>query len=128
MQKVKVIKPKARDIPQILALVNSDPDHLIPRSKAEIRKKLSFWRIIRVNKKIVACGCFDRYSRRMAEIRSFIVQPEYRKRGYGAAILAELLTLSQHGQRVFVVTSLPDFFKNHAFSECLHEKYILFYH
>jgi amino-acid N-acetyltransferase len=128
MHTIKVLKPKPRDVSQMLILVSSDAEHLIPRTKSEIRKKLSFWRIIRVNRTIVACGCFERYSRRMAEIRSFIVQPEFRGRGYGKAILQELLTLAQPGQRVFVVTSLPDFFKKQSFSECLQEKYILFYH
>lgn len=64
----------------------------------------------------------------MAEVRSFIVHPEYRGKGYAKAILKNLLTQSQPGQRVFVVTSLPDFFKKNAFSAFLQEKYILFYH
>lgn len=128
MDNITVLKPKSSDIPGILTLVNSDSEHLIPRAKAEIRKKLTFWRIVKVDRKVVACGCFERYSKRMAEIRSFIVHPRYRGRGYAKAILHDLLTLSNPGQRVFVVTSLPDFFKKNAFSECLHEKYILFYH
>lgn len=128
MHTVKVVKPKVRDVHLILALVNSDEEHLIPRTKAEIRKKLPLWRVIKINKQVVACGCFERYSRRMAEIRSFIVLPEYRKRGFGRAILEDLLTLATPGQKVFVVTSLPNFFKKNAFSEFQHEKYILFYH
>lgn len=113
---------------EIFELVNSDPEHLIPRSRPEIRKRLALWRIIRVEKKVVACGCFDRYSRRMAEIRSLIVHQEYRGRGYGKMLLEELLSLAIPGQQVFVVTSIPDFFKQHSFSQCLQEKYILFYH
>jgi amino-acid N-acetyltransferase len=125
---IKVLKPKPSDIPGILTLVNSDSEHLIPRTKAEIRKKLTFWRIIKIERKVIACGCFERYSKRMAEVRSFIVHPEYRGKGYAKAILKNLLTQSQPGQRVFVVTSLPDFFKKNAFSAFLQEKYILFYH
>ncbi|MBP9691105.1 GNAT family N-acetyltransferase [Candidatus Woesebacteria bacterium] len=128
MHNITVLKPKSSDIPGILSLVNSDAEHLIQRTKAEIRKKLTFWRIVKVERQVVACGCFDRYSKRMAEVRSFIVHPEHRGNGYAKAILKDLLTLSQPGQRVFVVTSLPDFFKKNAFSECLQEKYILFYH
>lgn len=123
----KVLKPKPSDIPEILKLVNSDAEHLIPRKKSEIRRKLAFWRIIKADKQVVACGCFDRYSSRMAEIRSFIVHPQHRGKDYGQAILTELLTFSQKGQNVFVVTSIPDYFKKQKFSEFLHEKYILFY-
>lgn len=122
-----VQKPKPADIANIVALVNSDGEHLIPRKKSEVRKKLAFWRIIKINRKVIACGCLERYSRRMAEIRSFIVHPDYRGRGYGEDILTELLTLALPNQKVFVVTSLPDFFKKYTFSECLQEKYILFY-
>lgn len=128
MPTIKVLKPKPSDIPGILTLVNSDSEHLIPRNKAEIRKKLTFWRIVKVDRKVVACGCFERYSKRMAEVRSFIVLPEHRGKGYAKAILHHLLALSQPGQKVFVVTSLPDFFKKNAFSAFLEEKYILFYH
>ncbi len=122
-----VLKPKPHDIPDMLDLVNSDPQHLIPRKKSEIREKLALWRIIRADSKVVACGAFERYSRRMAEIRSFIVHPDYRGRGYAEDLLRELLTLASPQQQVFVVTSIPDFFKKYAFSECLQEKYILFY-
>ncbi len=122
-----VQKPQPKDTAGIVELVNADPEHLIPRKKSEVRKRLVFWRIIKANRKIVACGCFERYSRRMAEIRSFIVHSDYRGRGYGEAVLRELLTLAKPNQKVFVVTSLPDFFKKYTFSECLQEKYILFY-
>ncbi len=127
MSVLVVQKPRPNDITGIVELVNADSEHLIPRKRSEVRKKLAFWRIIKVNRKVVACGCLEKYSRRMAEVRSFIVHPDYRGRGYGEAILKELLKLALPNQKVFVVTSLPDFFKKYTFSECLQEKYILFY-
>ncbi|MFO0703437.1 MAG: GNAT family N-acetyltransferase [Patescibacteria group bacterium] len=120
-------KPAYEDIPQIIELINSDKKHLIPRNKKEISRKLHFWRVAKDNDRVVACGCFDAYSRRMAEIRSFIVDEGYRGRGIAKELLAELMKMVRPNQQVFVVTSVPEFFQKNEFDTCLGEKYIMFY-
>ncbi len=119
--------PEPADIAAIVKLVNSDPTHLVPRHEREVAKKLHFWRIVKVDGRIVACGCFDVYSRRIAEIRSLIVDPAFRGLGYAQHILESLISLTRAKQQVFVVTSVPDFFEKNDFSSCMGEKYIMFY-
>jgi len=123
----KVEIPVHKDINQIIELINSDKKHLIPRNRKEISKKIHFWRVIKERGKVVACGCFDAYSKRMAEIRSFIVHPDYRGRGYAKKLLDELINFTRPNQQVFVVTSIPDFFQKNKFDSCMGEKFIMFY-
>jgi N-acetylglutamate synthase-like GNAT family acetyltransferase len=124
---MSVLQPVFSDIPQIAGLVNSDPKHLVPRTEVEIAMQLQYWRIIKVAEEVVACGCFDFFSPRIAEIRSIIVSPDHRGKGYADDIMQALLALAYPGQQVFVVTAAPDFFRKYDFGECLGEKYILYY-
>lgn len=119
--------PNFSDIKQIASLVNSDPAHLIARTTEEIEMQLTSWRVIKVDGHVVACGCFDYFSPRIAEIRSVIVHPDHRGKGYADELMKSLTSMALLGQQVFVVTATPDFFRKHDFSECLDEKYILYY-
>ncbi len=122
-----VVTPDFSDIKQIVALINADPAHLVPRTEDEIEVQLSQWRVIKVDRQVIACGCFDYFSPRIAEVRSVIVHPDHRGRGYADLIMQVLTQMALPNQQVFVVTATPDFFRRHNFSECLGEKYILFY-
>ncbi|MEI6327199.1 MAG: GNAT family N-acetyltransferase [Candidatus Roizmanbacteria bacterium] len=122
-----IVPAEEEHLDGILQLVNGDSKHLVPRTREEVVKDIHEWRVITDHKKVIACGCFDYFSDRIAEIRSVIVHPDYRKRGYAEILIRELQKLAKPGQQVFVVTSSPDFFKKFEFSECLGEKYILFY-
>ena len=124
---MKVTKATQNDIEGIVDLIKADKKRLIPRNKREVSKKIHFWRVVKEGGVVVACGCFDAYSGRMAEIRSFIVRKDMRGKGYAKAILKDLLKLARPSQQVFVVTSVPKFFQKNNFDTCLGEKYIMFY-
>jgi N-acetylglutamate synthase-like GNAT family acetyltransferase len=125
--RLEVSKPTKNDIGGILKLVNSDPVHLLKRSRNEVARKLRYWRVVKDGDKIIGCGCLDVYSRRIAEIRSFIVHPDYRGHNISKDILTNLLTLVREKQRVFVVTSARDYFEKNGFTTFSDEKYVLFY-
>jgi len=124
---VQIVGATMEDVDGIVQLVNGDSAHLVPRTHNEVSKDIHEWRIIKDGDKVIACGCYDYFSDRIAEIRSVIVHPDYRNRGYAEMLIRELQKLAKPNQQVFVVTSSPDFFKKLEFSECLGEKYILFY-
>lgn len=124
---MQVIPPTHKDINKIIELINQDKKHLLPRNHKEVAKKIHFWRIIKDGEDVVACGCFDAYSRRMAEIRSFIVRESHRGKGLARALLDDLMKMARPNQQVFVVTSIPEFFQKNRFDSCLGEKYIMFY-
>ncbi len=124
---LQIVTATSEDVDDIVQLINGDSKHLVPRTHEEVEKDIHEWKVIKDGGKVIACGCFDYFSDRIAEIRSVIVHPEYRNRGYAEELIRELQKLAKSNQQVFVVTSSPDFFKKLEFSECLGEKYILFY-
>lgn len=123
---MKVEKAKQEDIERIAELINSDPEHLLRRSAEEIREYLdNFW-VIKDQGKIIATASFENYSPRIAEIRSLIVDPNYRSQGLGRLLMNELIKLAGKDQEVFVVTSHVKWFKTFGFKPALKEREILF--
>jgi amino-acid N-acetyltransferase len=121
-----VEKAQLSDAKAIQNLIKSDPEHLLPRSLANIKEFIHSFYIIRDGEKVVACAAFENYSKRIAEIRSMFVLPEYRSRGYGKLLVKTLMKLAPKTQEVFVVTSSTKFFTALGFQPALKEREILF--
>ena len=124
--KSPVEKAQLSDAPAIQRLIKSDPEHLLPRSLKNIKEYIGSFYIIRDGQKVVACAAFENYSKRIAEIRSMIVLPEYRSKGYGKLLVKSLVKLAGKNQEVFVVTSSTKFFTALGFKHALKEREILF--
>lgn len=122
-----VIPATKRDISQILELINNESKYLLKRTEQEIESLLDNFVVIKDKEIVVACAVFEEYAPKIAEIRSLVVAPEYRKHGYGQLLIEHLLKRAKPGQEVFVVTSKVHFFKKLGFDSCLNEKQILFF-
>jgi len=121
-----VEKAKLEDASAIAELINSNPEHLLPRDLDEIRQYIDNFYCIRDNGKVVAVAAFEDYSPRIAEIRSLIVDAEHQGKGYGKLLVEELIKLATKDQEVFVVTSSVKFFTGLGFQHALKEREILF--
>ncbi|MEI6732235.1 MAG: GNAT family N-acetyltransferase [archaeon] len=119
-------KPKKSDAKEISKLLKKDKIHLLPRTEKEIAKNIKNFLVIRSEGKIVACASFENYARKIAEIRSLMVLPEYRGNGYSKLLIKSLLERAKKGQEVFVVTSKADYFKKLGFATVMGEKQFLF--
>jgi len=126
---VAVRKAEARDIDAILAVVNSNTDRLLGRDRDEIVSLLDTFWVAVDDGRIVGCSCLEVYSPKIAELRSLAVLPEYRGRGYGAALTAAAVEEAERRgiPQVLVVTSNREFFERLNFGPCLNEKYALFW-
>jgi N-acetylglutamate synthase-like GNAT family acetyltransferase len=122
-----VIQAQLADAQQIVDLINSDSKHLLRRTREEVEAQISNFVVIKDKNKVVACGAFEEYAPKIAEIRSVIVDKHYRSKGCGDMIVSELLKRAKPRQEVFVVTSSVKFFNKMGFQDCLNEKRILFY-
>ena len=124
-----VRKAEARDIDAILAVVNSNTDRLLGRDRDEIVSLLDTFWVAVDDGRIVGCSCLEVYSPKIAELRSLAVLPEYRGRGYGAALTAAAVEEAERRgiPQVLVVTSNREFFERLNFGPCLNEKYALFW-
>lgn len=124
--KAKILKATLLDAEEIEGLIKSDPNRLLPRPLKEIEKYIENFYIVKDSGAIVACGSFEDYSPRIAEIRSLIVSPHYQGKGLGKLLVRALMKKAKKNQEVFVVTSNPEFFKNLGFQPALREREILF--
>lgn len=124
-----VRRAEAADVDGILAVVNRNADRLLARDRDEIASLLDTFWVAEADGRVVGCSCLEVYSPKIAELRSLAVLPEYRGRGYGAALTAAAVEEAERRgiPQVLVVTSNREFFERLNFGPCLNEKYALFW-
>lgn len=77
-------------------------------------------------KQIIGCCALDKYSNKIAEIRSLVVLDEHRKKGIGKKLVTACCKRGKRIKEIFAITSSPDYFKKMDFDFVHNEKYILF--
>jgi amino-acid N-acetyltransferase len=122
-------KASLSDIPSILELIEANPDTLLPRTSDEYRDLMETVWVAEVDGRVVGSCVLEVYSPKIAELRSCVVDPEYRNQGVGADLAAAAIAEGQRRniREILVVTSKPQYFKKLGFGDCLHEKYALFW-
>lgn len=92
---------------------------LLPRPRANLMQHVRDFQVAVAQTDLVGCGALQIVESGLAEIRSIAVDPEWRSRGIGSAILAALLddARDMNLPRVFCLTRRPDFFAMHGFRE-----------
>jgi N-acetylglutamate synthase-like GNAT family acetyltransferase len=123
------------DLPLLEGCVRywSERQVLLPLLGAELRAALPDFRILSPagRDEVLAFGALRRYSARLAEIRSLVVQEGARGRGLGRSLVTHLLdeARTQGLSRVFVLTRAPGVFERLGFTpvprETLPEKVYL---
>ena len=101
-------------MPRIRKLIALYPDQLVQN---EIPRIPSFFVAV-YDGEIVGCCALQVYSRRLAEVRSLAVEPEFGGRGI-ASRLVEACRKRGRERRVrqlFAVTSEPEFFERRGFT------------
>lgn len=108
------------DAPAISDLVNVGvhEGQLLPRSLDSIRASIDDWIIALDDQRIVGAGSLVEMNPALAEVRSLVVAPAYRKFGIGAQIVNALTELA--GERnipyVFTLTRAVLFFEKLGFN------------
>lgn len=122
---------KPGDISTIFKLVNQEARHgkILPRTRHNIKKEIATFFVAEEEKQIVGCVQLDIYSKKLAEIRSLVVDKKFRSNGIGSALLRACLKYAkQKGIReVLAVTADIPYFKKHGFKTVLDEKFALFW-
>lgn len=108
------------DAPAIADLVNVGvrEGQLLPRSLESIRTSIDDWIIARDDQRIVGVGSLVEMNPTLAEVRSLVVEPAYRKFGIGAQIVNALIELAseRHIPYVFTLTRAVLFFEKLGFN------------
>jgi amino-acid N-acetyltransferase len=90
-----VVRPaSAADVNAIYRLIQTHvaDGHLLPRQRAEIAARVSRFLVAVQGRRVVACADLAPLSRRVAEVRSLVVDDSVRSRGVGRHLVDELAT------------------------------------
>ena len=116
-----------QDAVLIYTLLQTENSKVVYRSLDDILDNIKNFIVYQTGDDTISgCIAFENYSSKIAEIRSLVVAPFFRKQGVGTALVKQALKRAKRGQEVFVVTSNREFFNNIGFGQQLNEKYILF--
>lgn len=102
------------EMPQIRNLIAFFPEELI---QVDVPRIPSFF-VAEHRGEIVGCCALQVYSRRLAELRSLAVHPDYRGQGIGARLVEACKSRGRERRvrQLFAVTSEPQFFEAHGFA------------
>ena len=112
-------------MPAIRALLRLYPAQLAQTNLPRISSFL----VATVEKKIVGCCALQIYSKRIAEVRSLAVHPDFQKRGIASQLVehCKRRARSRGVKELFAVTSQVSFFGRAGFSTFRREKIAMFF-
>jgi amino-acid N-acetyltransferase len=118
---VKLVKATLKDIPQMQSLVSKEVENgiILQRSDDEVSTNIRSYVLVKDGEKVVGYGALHIHSMRLAEIRSLIVDINYRGQNLGKEIVKFALKEAEElgVKEVLVLTYLADFFKKLGFVE-----------
>ncbi|HEY3936056.1 MAG TPA: N-acetyltransferase [Bryobacteraceae bacterium] len=119
--KVAVRKAAMRDIPGVLAIINSYAAKgiMLPRTEFEMSEHIRDFSVAYDGDLLAGCGALHFYTPTTAEVRSLAVLPEIKQHGIGRAIV-EALEQEAHEndlEAIFAFTYVPEFFGKLGFHE-----------
>lgn len=118
---MKIRKARISDVKVIHKLVNefARREEMIPRSINDLFEHIRDFFIIETDGNIVGVCALHILWEDLAEIRSLAVRKEYQKTGIGKRLVRKCLSEARSIgiPRVFVLTYVPDFFRNLRFTD-----------
>jgi len=119
---IALVKAKLSDIPQMQALVVSEVKEgvILNRSEDEVATNIRSYVLAKDGEKIVGYTALHVHSKRLAEIRSLIVDASYRGQKIGQRMVEFTLDEAKRlgvEEDVLVLTYLPLFFEKLGFHE-----------
>lgn len=118
---IRISKAKLYDIPQMQKLVENEVKEgiILPRSDDEVATNIRSYILAKDGDRLIGYGALHIHSPSLAEIRSLIVDREYRGRGVGIKIVKFCIEEAKElgVESVLVLTYLPQFFQKMGFEE-----------
>lgn len=123
-------KATASDIPHIKALIDAGADQgkVLSRSVEELTDVLHCFCVYERDGRIIGCCSLEVYNRKLAEIRSLVVEGGHRGQGIGKQLVAFCLEEAKQKKiyEVLTITDKDAFFERLGFSKCLNGQYPMF--
>jgi amino-acid N-acetyltransferase len=103
---------------------------VLPRTLGELEDLIGNYVVAECEGNIVGCAVLEIYSRKLAEVRSLVVMPQYQRFGLGKRLVDACLEKAKNEEilEVMAITSRASFFQSCGFDYTLPgEKVALFY-
>jgi len=119
---LELVKAKLSDIPTMQEMVVSEVKEgiILNRAEDEVATNIRSYVLAKDNGKLIGYAALHIHSKRLAEIRSLIVDEQYRGKGVGQDIVNFTLNEAKVigvEEDVLVLTYLPQFFEKLGFNE-----------
>lgn len=113
-ERIAVRPAKAGELPAIRRLIGLYPDELV---QDELPRISSFF-VAESDGSIIGCCALQVYSRRLAEVRSLAIHPDFRGKGLAAQLVdaCRRRGMERRVRQLFAVTSEPGFFEGCGFT------------
>ena len=123
-------KATPKDIPAISALIFSATRRgkILKRTRNDVQKNIHHFWVAKKETKVIACCALEIYSKKLAEVRSLVVDEKHEGQGIASAFLDRCLREAKKKKiyEVLVITDRENLFKRKGFSEQLHGQKALF--
>lgn len=114
-------RAKVGDVKAIKSLIDAyrEEGSLLPRPLTEIYENVRDFFVIQEEGKIVGCVALHVVWEHLAEIKSLVVDREFRGRGYGDQLILAAMrdTRDLQVEQVFALTAIPSYFASRGFNE-----------
>jgi amino-acid N-acetyltransferase len=120
------VRPAVKaDMAEIRELIRLFPQHLVQRNLPRVA---SFF-VARAGGRLVGCCALQVYSKRLAEVRSLAVHPEFQDRGVASKLVRCCMERAQERGvgELLAVTSQISFFEKLGFATFRREKTAMFF-
>jgi len=118
---MKFLKAKLSDIDSMQEMVKDEVESgvILYRSDSEIATNIRSYSIAKNGKKLVGYGALHIHTKELAEIRSLVVDKEYRGQNIGSLLVKKMLDEAKELElaKVFTLTYKKSFFEKLGFCE-----------
>lgn len=127
---IRSAENKREDINSIFELIKNaaSSGKILPRSKKEIEEIIDCFFVAEVEGRIAGCVCLEIYNKKLAEIRSLAVMPEFQKLGIGRKLVEACVEKAQKNgiYELLTISDKDAFFEKAGFGKCLNGQWALF--
>jgi amino-acid N-acetyltransferase len=117
---VVVRRARTSDVPEIKRLVDTYAGHiLLEKNLVTLYEAVQEFWVAEYGREVVGCGALHVLWSDLGEVRTVAVDPKFKGKGIGHAIVDRLLEVARELQlqRLFVLTFETEFFARHGFAE-----------
>ena len=118
---ITIQKALVSDIPVIGKIINKQAETgiMLQRPLSMLYENVRDYSVVNLDGELIGCGALHVVWSDLAEIRAVAVREEFRRKGYGRALVETLMEEAEmlHIERIFILTYQVDFFRSLGFSE-----------